>query len=135
MKRWIVTFLGLILTMGMSTGCQQKCFISEQDFYKSHSLPPGLEDGDPTPLVQATQRTSPAPPNIDNPDRPARNLSLQEAIAIGLENGTAASRNGGANTPGTVDDSPAVVTGGSLNAQSDNVRVLALQPAISQAGH
>ena len=133
MKRWIVTFLGLIATVGMAAGCQQKCFISEKDFYTSHQLPPSLENGDSTSLVQASHETIPAPPNIDNPDRPPRNLSLQEAIAIALENGTTGSRNGGVNTPGTVDDSPSIVTGGSLNAQSDRVRVLAMDPAISQA--
>ena len=61
MKRWIVTFLGLILTVGMSTGCQQKCFIAEKDFYDRNLLPPGLEDGDPTPLVEPTQALTAAP--------------------------------------------------------------------------
>ena len=133
MKRWIVAFLGLIVTVGMSSGCQQKCFISEKDFYDKHLLPSGLEEGDVTALVQPTHEASAAPPNVDNPDRPIRNLSLQEAIAIGLENGATGARNGGATTPGTVDDSPAIATGGSLDGQSDRVRVLAMQPAISQA--
>ena len=132
MKRWIVMFLGLTLTMGMTTGCQQKCFMAEKDLTNG-TIPAGLEDGDPTPdLVSPTQALTAAPPTIDHPDRPARHLSLQEAIAIALENGATGSKNGGVNTPGTVDDSPAVATGGSLNAQSDRVRVLALQPAISR---
>ena len=133
MKRWIAAFLGLILTMGTTAGCQQKCFISEQAFNDAHRLPPGLEDGDTAALVQPTNELSAAPATVDQPDRPPRYLSLQEAIAIALENGTSGSKNGGVNTPGIVDDSPAVVTGGSLNSQSDRVRVLALQPAISGA--
>jgi outer membrane protein TolC len=133
MKRWIAAFLGLILTMGTTAGCQQKCFISEQAFNDAHRLPPGLEDGDTAALVQPSNELSAAPPTVGQPDRPPRYLSLQEAIAIALENGTSGSKNGGVNTPGIVDDSPAVVTGGSLNSQSDRVRVLALQPAISGA--
>ena len=133
MKRWIATFLGLMGTIGMFAGCQQKCFISEKNFYDAHLLPAGLEDGDFATLVQPTLEPVAAPPNINQPDRPARPLSLQEAIALALENGATGSKNGGANTPGTVDDSSVVATGGSLNAQSDRIRVLALQPAIAGA--
>jgi hypothetical protein len=132
MKRWIAAFLGLMLTMGMTAGCRQKCFISEQDFYIRHDLPAGLEDGDQA-LVQPTHETTPAPPTVDHPDRPARHLSLQEAIAIALENGTTGNRNGGANTQGLVDDSSLQNNGGTLNGLTDRVRVLALQPAISAA--
>jgi len=132
MKRWIAAFLSLGLTVGMTAGCQQKCFISEKNFYDSHLIPPGIEEGDPA-VVQPAKDTSLAPPDVDHPDRPARNLSLQEAIAIAIENGATGSKNGGVNTPGVVDDSPAVITGGSLNSQSDRVKVLALQPAISGA--
>ncbi|HWY87910.1 MAG TPA: hypothetical protein VNX28_14355, partial [Gemmataceae bacterium] len=73
MKRWIAAFLGLMLTMGMTAGCRQKCFISEQDFYTRHDLPPGLEDGDAA-LVQPTHETTAAPPTVDRPDRSARHL-------------------------------------------------------------
>ena len=133
MKRWIAAFLGLLLTMGMTAGCRQKCFLSERDFNISHDLPAGLEDGDPA-LVQPTHETTPAPPTVDRPDRPARHLSLQEAIAIALENGTTGNRNGGRfNTQGLVDDSSLQNTGASLNGLTDRVRVLALQPAISAA--
>jgi hypothetical protein len=133
MKRWIAAFLGLLVTLGTTAGCRQKCFISEKEFYDAHLLPANLEDGDTASLVQPNHESSARPPTVDNPDRPPRHISLQEAIAIALENGTAASRNGGVKTPGIVDNSPAVVTGGSLNSQSDRVRVLALQPAISGA--
>src|SRR5579862_210197 len=122
MKRWIVTFLGLLATMGMTTGCQQKCFISEKDFYEHHMLPAGLED-DTTACIHPAFDPTSAPPTIDQPDRPAKFISLEEALAISLENGSSGSKNGGANTPGTVDDSPAIATGGSLNAQSDRMRV------------
>jgi outer membrane protein TolC len=131
MKRWNAGLLSLALILGMTAGCSQKCFISEKSFYDSHLLPAGLEEGDPSVLVSPNGGIIPAPPNVDNPDRPVRPLSLQEAIALGLENGATGARNGGVNTPGTVDDSPAVVTGGSLNGQSDRVRVLALQPAVA----
>ncbi len=132
MKRWMVCLLGMGLTLGLTSGCQQKCFIAEKDYFYSHNmLPCSLEDGDLSAGIQPKHDPSMPPPTVTNPDRPPRHLSLQEAIALGLENGISGSKNGGANTPGVADDSPAVVTGGSLNSQSDYVRVLALQPAIS----
>src|SRR5437588_13114254 len=110
MKQWIAAFLGLSWTMAITAGCQQKCFISEKAFYDAHDLPANLENGDSLAMVQPTSERSAAPPTVDQPDRPPRNMSLQEAIAISLENGAAASRNGGVHTPGTVADTPAVVT-------------------------
>lgn len=133
MKRWINGVACLAVSLGMAAGCSQKCFLDEKVYRDAHVLPAGLEDNSPEALVQASTTMIPAPPTVDIPDRPARYLSLQEAVAIGLENGAASSRNGGVNTPGVVDDSPAIPTGGSLNAQSDRIRVLALQPAISAA--
>ena len=133
MKRWTAALLGLVVTMGMTTGCGRKYFISETDFYAQHQIPQGLEDGDAASAIQPNVESSKAPPTVNNPDRPARPISLQEAIAIALETGASGSKNGGVDTPGIPDDSPAVVTGGSLNSQSDRIRVLALQPAIAGA--
>src|SRR6266699_3257458 len=129
MKQWIAGFLGLLSTLGMTAGCQQKCFISEKAFYDAHLLPANLENGDSLATVQPTSERTAPPPTVDQPDRPPRHLSLQEAIAISLETGSSGARNGGATTPGIIDDNPAVLSGGSLNGQSDRLRVLALQPA------
>src|SRR5207237_8522656 len=70
---------------------------------------------------------------VDQPNRPPRHMSLQEAIAYALENGSTASRNGLGPGVGTINDDPLTFTGGSLNLQSDRLRVLALQPAITGA--
>src|ERR1700681_4424899 len=86
MERWIAGLLSLALTLGMTAGCQQKCFIAEKDYYDKHLLPAGLEDYG-SALVQSSNVLSPAPPSVDQPDRPPRHLSLQEALAISLENG------------------------------------------------
>ncbi len=133
MKRWAVMFLGLTLTTGITTGCSQKCFMAEKDL--TNGIPAGLDGGyaQTQDLVSPSGAQIAAPATIDHPDRPARYLSLQEAIAIALENGATGSKNGGVNTTGLVDDSSLVATGGSLDAQSDRMRVLALQPAISGA--
>ena len=132
MKRWIAGALSLFLGLGALAGCSQKCFISEKAFYDAHSLPTGLEDGDHTALIHPSKNALPAPPNVDQPDRIPRPISLQEAFAIALESGGGSSR-GGINTQGTVDDTPLAFNGGPLNNQSDRFRVLALQPAVSAA--
>src|SRR4051794_9300310 len=98
MMRWISSFACLAVSFGMTAGCSQKCFLDEKVYRDAHVLPAGLEDSTPESFVQAAASTMlPAPPTVDVPDRAPRYLSLQEAIAIGLENGAASSRNGGVN--------------------------------------
>src|SRR5215468_9202902 len=109
MKRWIAGFLALVVTVPWVAGCGSKCFISEKDFYAAHDLPVGLEEGNAAALVQPTLNPTAAPATVEHPDRPARYLSLPEALALALENGATGSRNGGVTNPGIADDSPAVV--------------------------
>src|SRR5262249_26115400 len=75
----------------------------------------------------------PTPADVDNADRPPRHMTLQEAIAISLENGATVR---GGTTSGQADDgmlagqiSGLVLPGNS----SDRIRVLALNPAIVTA--
>ncbi|MBI1830739.1 MAG: TolC family protein [Planctomycetes bacterium] len=95
------------------------------------SLPKNLEN-DPTPITTPIGPMTPMPATVTQADRPARYLSLQEAIAIALENGHVSGRSGAGT--GRADDN--MVSGqspSSFNSQSERIRVLALNPAISSA--
>src|SRR5439155_13057358 len=122
-----------VLALGFSAGCSRQCFMTETDFYHAHGLPAQLEN-DPHDAVQPFTAPIPAPPNLDHPERPPRFLTLPEAIAIALENGSPSSRAGFGT--GAVDDALATFPnafGQGLSNQTDRVRVLALNPAIAQA--
>lgn len=131
MKRWFACGLMLAATYFGAAGCARQCFLSEHDLMNP-GLVGHLEQADAgTSLPPLTGGSAP-PPNVDFPERPPRFLSLQEAIAIALESGTASGRGGVGS--GIVDDSfVAFQGGGSLNNQTDRIRVLALNPAIAQA--
>jgi outer membrane protein TolC len=139
--RWLLRSGGFLLAVSLVTGCNHQCFLSKEDYNNAHSalLPASMEADysvGSTPLTALTA----APPTVNNPDRPPRYLSLQEAIAIALENGTASTRTlQGANGPGsgTFDInmfSTPPLTGiqtGNLASFTDNIRVLSLNPALS----
>jgi len=144
MKRWLRDVTGLILLAAGLAGCQKQCFLTEKDVCQSRSglgLPAGFEN-DPQAAVTPAIHYLPPPPNVDFPVRPVRELSLREAIAIALENGTASTRNSGSvsgfanggSGGGLVDDSMISFSPGSNpNLQSDNIRVLVHQPAQQAA--
>jgi outer membrane protein TolC len=139
MTRWLVGALGLGLVLGMTTGCNRQCFLNKEVFDQANSglLLPNLDEPGAYTHAPITAQV-PTPPNVSSPDRPARPLSLQEALAIALENGTASGRAGAgqgiydtnlSTNPPVFGSSTAQVTTG----QTDFIRVLALQPAISGA--
>jgi outer membrane protein TolC len=141
MMRWLLRSGGFLLAVSLVTGCNHQCFLSKEDYNNAHSalLPASVQSDysiGSTPLTALTA----APPTVNNPDRPPRYLTLQEAIAIALENGTASTRTlQGANGPGsgTFDInmfSTPPLTGiqtGNLASFTDNIRVLSLNPALS----
>src|SRR5262249_21211537 len=87
------------------------------------------------PSVGASVISAPvdAPPTVDFPDRPPRYLSLQEAIAIALETGTASSNSIGPSglANGIIDDTLIALNRGLANNQTDKIRVLSYTPAIA----
>ncbi|MCI0380638.1 MAG: TolC family protein [Gemmataceae bacterium] len=132
MMRWSARILGFVALCGLA-GCTRQCFLAEKDFQDAHLLPRNLEAGDQSILHGPLLGKVHAPPDVNDPNRPPRYLSLQEAIAISLENGTASGRGG----PGfgIVDDNllQFQLGAGTLNGQTDRIRVLALQPAVAAA--
>jgi outer membrane protein TolC len=118
----------LTLATAAIVGCQQQCFLPEADFehYQSLGLPPKL-DTDPNADVAPRSVAMPEPSTVLDPDRPVRFLSLTEAIAIALEQGTTGSQS--AINPGFSNDTLATLAGTTV-AGDDAIRVLSLDPAI-----
>src|SRR2546427_12549063 len=89
--RWKNAVAGLALTVAGIVGCKQTCFLTECDYnhYKDNVLPtmPSLEC-DSSAAIRPTTSTMPTPSNVEDPDRKLRFLTLKEAFAMALENGT-----------------------------------------------
>jgi outer membrane protein TolC len=126
---WAILTLGLLLAT--VAGCNQPvCLPDYDEIYRRSGLPQDLASN-PDLTKAPTAPTVPVPPDINQPESPPRPMTLHEAIARALENGTT-----GLQTQlnlGLSDDS--LVTIGSVGAYTyfgDSIRVLALNPAISQ---
>ena len=108
-------------------GCARTCYVTECDLehYRDIGVPPCLE-ANPAASVVPSASSEPAPPTPDHLNTTIRYLSLAEAIAVALEQGTP----GSPALDGTTNDS-LVAFGGVVVASSENgIRVLALDPAI-----
>jgi len=134
---WKVVVIGLALAVVAGVGCKQQCFLTEPDFEEFHrsvGLPPNATN-DPslgvTPLIKPVSE----PPTVSNPGRTPWYLTLNEAIALALENGTTGVESVRyatlANLP--INDDLASFTGNGISG-NDGIRVFALTPAIEQAG-
>jgi outer membrane protein TolC len=131
-RSWLAGSLATIVALGLLSGCQP-VFMSEKVYQDAHStgnqLPSRFEDDRPVTAPLSCQIAAPA--TVSLPKRRPRNITLQEVIAISLENGSPS-----ANSPeGTFSTVLAGFQGGngSLNNQTDRIRVLALNPAIYSA--
>jgi outer membrane protein TolC len=134
MMHWLARTCGVLILLALAAGCGQQCFLSKEVFCQAHTnLLPESAETDAAILHKPLTTPEGAPPDVNYPDRPPRPMSLEEAIAISLENGLASNRTGPGS--GLVDDTLATFTAGSqsLNQLSDRVRVLALNPALSAA--
>jgi outer membrane protein TolC len=134
MMRCLAGSLSLALFFCLTTGCTKQCFLSKDDFDNAHlGLYPRHLESDPTVGITPVTGTVEAPPDIRNADRVPWEISLEETIAYALENGTVSDRTGQGGS-GVVNDQLFTFSGGSLNAQSDRIRVLAMNPALAAAG-
>lgn len=141
MMRWLAGSFAFLLAVSLVAGCNRQCFLSKGDYENPTStLLPASMEMDYTVGSKAMTPLTPAPPTVNLPDRTPRYLSLQEAIAIALENGTASTRTlQGANGPGSglfdinMFSTPPLtgIQSGNLASFTDNIRVLSLNPAIS----
>jgi len=142
MMRWLLGSFGFLLAVSLVTGCNHQCFLPKSDYNAPSTLLSAAQEADYSIGTHPFTELTASPPTVMAPDRPPRYLSLQEAIAIALENGTASTRTlQGANGPGSgLFDinmfSTPPLTGaqiGNLASFTDNIRVLSLNSAISGA--
>jgi outer membrane protein TolC len=116
----------MTLFLALSGGCKQRCFLTEADYNQTTTT---LLDGiqlDPKLPYQALLPQIETPPTLNNLDRKVRFLSLAEAVAIALEQGTVGQPS--LLFPGTAQDNLVQFTGRGVTS-SDAIRVLALDPA------
>jgi outer membrane protein TolC len=125
---WKTWLIGLVLVVTSALGCRQQSFLTEKDYHDARSLPCAV----PPDSVAGSEATPPAgtmapPTTVDDTQRNPRYLSLREALAIALENGTVGIQN--ALVPGFAGDSFGGFLGRGVQGP-DGIRVLALDPAI-----
>jgi outer membrane protein TolC len=134
MTRWRNALLGAALTLAGQAGCKQQLFERERDI--DHLRDVAVKMGAPAKLETDRSVTLmpgnwqwPVPKTVDNPDRPVRYLTLNEAISIALTQGTTGflSLGGG---QGTANENVQSGQGGTF---TDSIKVLALGPATSGA--
>src|SRR5262245_17386956 len=127
--RWKAVVVILVLGSCAVLGCKQQCFMTECDYdhYRHLGLPPGGEYS--APEIAPELIHSPPPTTIHDPERKARYITLNEAIAMALERGDV----GSLALNGQFTDSLSTFTGRGIT-QSDSIRVLALEPAMAAAG-
>src|SRR5947207_2892209 len=85
--RWPLAVLGLLLVI--LGGCSNTCFVREcdyEEFSRRLNIPKELETH-PEAAIAQVDASGPEPTTVLDPDRPPRYITLQEAIAIALEQG------------------------------------------------
>jgi outer membrane protein TolC len=125
--------LGVVAACGLAAGCRQQVFLDRDCFQIAHNIMPPQVETDFHTGNQPLQEFTKSPATLNDPDRPAWNMTLHEAYAIALENGSVGDA-GGAGV-GNVNDSQAQFagsTGGSV-AQTDRLKALAMNPALQGA--
>jgi outer membrane protein TolC len=138
--RWKRLCRGLALLLASVVGCKQVVYVTEDDLnkFKDLGLPANLAN-EPCAATQPVTKLSGPPPNIHDPDRPIRYISLAEAMAIALEQGTIGNSSfqifnlfGSINAQQTgVDNLVSFLrTPNGGVGVSDSIRVLRLDPAI-----
>jgi outer membrane protein TolC len=128
--RW-TTVLGLVV-LGLVPGCTQQCYISEYDAkHYAHLMPENLEHRADAGQVPTDVRVA-KPRDVDHLAGQRRYLSLNEAIAYALENGTTGVLS--VNSPGAaINDLLSAAQLQSLQSISDSNKVLSINPAIAGA--
>jgi outer membrane protein TolC len=124
--RWKTVVAGLVLGLVATVGCKQQCFLTECDYDHYRQIMPANLECDLTKSVIPSSRAVPKPATVLDSERPARPLSLQEAIAMSLENGTI----GSPTLNGTANLNLATFAGRAAFTAENSVRVIALDPAV-----
>jgi outer membrane protein TolC len=134
--RWIPASAALALCVAILSGCERQVFLNQKDFDSATNQFTAMIEKDPGFASQPVVHRVEAPPSVDLPDREPRYLSLSEAIAIALENGTPSSGLIGpdGDNIGQSDQGLVALNRGNLGQfvnQTDRLKVLALNPALA----
>lgn len=138
MMHWKAGLLGLTLLLATMTGCARQVFVSPGDYDDFHKrldyLPPNVTENNAelgvSPLISRVSQ----PPTVIDPDREPRYISLQESIALSLENNSTTGIQSVRQPGGISDDLLSVSQGGGVPLlSSDSIRVLTLSPALAYA--
>src|SRR5436305_614966 len=79
----------LALLLAVAGGCKQRCFMTEADFNRlGTTVVDSTMELNPELSYRPLNPLCPPPPTLNNLDRKVRFLSLAEAIAVALEQGT-----------------------------------------------
>ncbi len=140
MKRWKMKLAALLMLGGLA-GCKQPLYmtVDDQKAVTAAGLPRNL-DTDPNVVATPTGEGHLKPPTVDYPDRPARYMTLSEANAIAMEQGTRGGQNSqlvfsgvsGSRGFGIYSDDLIFSTGRGVSGD-DAIRAFALDPAIFAA--
>jgi hypothetical protein len=127
---WKALGIGALFAVAAIIGCQNQFFLTAQDLEsaKGICLPP-IADGERGAPIAPPGGLVPPPMTVDDTQRQVRYMSLREAISIALENGTIGTQS--AAVPGIATDGLGGF-GGTAVASPDSIRVLALDPAITE---
>src|SRR5262245_42230882 len=128
--RWKLLCGGVALALAVAAGCKQHCFVTAEEFNAVQTSCSFNLENKPDLACQPTIPLVEAPPTLYNLDRKIRFLSLAEAVATALEQGTVGQ--GSLLFPGTAQDNLIRFTGNGVTG-SDAIRVLALDPARTGA--
>jgi outer membrane protein TolC len=130
--RWNAMVVGVTLVLSATAGCQRDTFLTKDEYaayIRNNNLPPHIED-DPSASTRATSTTMGPPMNVNETERKPRHITLNECIAVALEHGTTGLQS--VRALGVSNDDLPTFSGNTV-VGSDNIRVFALQPAITQA--
>jgi outer membrane protein TolC len=130
MKRGNARLAAILLLAGLG-GCTRTCYMTEAELQSCSSamaaaLPRDLATNPHAAIVPYLPNT-PKPMDVNDVDRPVRYMTLQECIAIALEQGNIGSTS--ALFPGIANDNLVAFTGQTV-VGSDSIRVLSFDPAI-----
>ena len=129
--RWRAKLVGLALGLGVLGGCTQRLFMAPEDYADTLKIgmPRHYETDPHAALLPPQKPDAPAPPTVLDPSRPPRYISLAEAMAIALEQGTEGSPtlNGQFLSELVQGATP------TIGLRDDAIKAFALDPAIAGA--
>ncbi len=129
-KRWVNRVLAGILAASAAGGCKQQVFMEPSDYNDAvlNALPRGIQTEPHSTIVpDQADRLSAGPSDVLDTNREARMMTLQECIAIALEQGNIGGQN--PNNFGFKNESIELLNGETIGG-SDSIKVFALDPSV-----